>query len=508
MSNALRVVSDSIPEHDPVFPPPHKRPPIHDFAPNDIPDISSSHPVRIGDLLHWLANTIVSRLPDPKPEKNNPTTPSSHHHARPYSFVEFQSPPLHLTPELLAAPITIHTLDLSRQFQDRLIDGYDEGRFTTRIVAPLVGTMVAIFSAVAGFARWQIETGTLEEYEPGKTLELDVVLYHKGGLVTAVEMKTPRSCNDPNIKSFRSDKPSNMHKKAKEICDHVGKQGKYLKSFSPMKPFVLHALSVAPGHLIPLASNGSRRFAKGSDVMDVSGNFPDAVRDVRNWLDYIDRLAAFTLAMVCHHDEDAAKEIGSRFPEQQKQIDELYAAADGALSPAAATGSETAVVPSDQQPQADAIWLSLGLELPEASSVYESHENIVYVHSRWGIRLVIKVFGEESSYAKELLSYQRLEKLQGKGIPVLYATGTMNARPCLVLSYEGERLREGPTEEQKATLYPVVKAMHDLDIHHHDLHRRNVVQNTSGKLTLIDFGLSEPCTRDGCEDEWQADEWY
>jgi hypothetical protein len=55
------------------------------------------------------------------------------------------------------------------------------------------------------------------------------------------------------------------------------------------------------------------------------------VRDVHNWLDYIDRLAAFTLAMVCHHDEDAAQKVGKRFPQQKKQFDKLYTAAGEAL---------------------------------------------------------------------------------------------------------------------------------------------------------------------------------
>ncbi|EAU89007.2 protein kinase subdomain-containing protein PKL/ccin4 [Coprinopsis cinerea okayama7 len=504
--SSIPVASDSIPENtSPAPAPPQTTSPIHEFIPTDIPDIYSPPPVKIGDILHWLANTIVSHLPEPQLEESNPTTPSSHHQTRSYNSRRFKSPNLHLTPKVLNTTVTIRSLE---SYSNMIIDNYDEQTFTLLIMTPLMNTIVSIFSLAAGATQWLIQPNRSQRYELNKTLELDVVLYHKRCLVTAVEMKTPMCCNDSNITSFRTDKSSSMDKKAKEIHDQVGKQGKYLKGLSPKKPFVLHALSVAPGHLTPIASDGSLRFAIGSDVINVSGSFPDAVRDVRNWLDYIDRLAAFTLAMVCQHDEDAAKEIGSRFPEQQKQIDELYAAADGALSPAAATGSKAAVVPSDQQPETDMVWLSLGLELPEASSVYESHENIVYVHSRWGIRLVIKVFGEESSYAKELLSYQRLEKLQGKGIPVLYATGTMNARPCLVLSYEGERLREGPTEEQKATLYPVVKAIHDLDIHHHDLHRRNVVQDSSGKLTLIDFGLSEPCTRKGCEDEWQADEWY
>ncbi|KAG2008029.1 protein kinase subdomain-containing protein PKL/ccin4, variant 2 [Coprinopsis cinerea AmutBmut pab1-1] len=536
--SSIPVASDSIPENtSPAPAPPQTTSPIHEFIPTDIPDIYSPPPVKIGDILHWLANTIVSHLPEPQLEESNPTTPSSHHQTRSYNSRRFKSPNLHLTPKVLNTTVTIRSLE---SYSNMIIDNYDEQTFTLLIMTPLMNTIVSIFSLAAGATQWLIQPNRSQRYELNKTLELDVVLYHKRCLVTAVEMKTPKCCNDSNITSFRTDKSSSMDKKAKEIHDQVGKQGKYLKGLSPKKPFVLHALSVAPGHLIPIASDGSLRFAIGSDVINVSGSFPDAVRDVRNWLDYIDRLAAFTLAMVCQHDEDAAKEIGSRFPEQQKQIDELYAAAGEALE---VTFLEVVsnifsiclcyvqmvlslpLLLLAQRLQwfrpinslkpiwcntvlLNSSWLSLGLELPEASSVYESHENIVYVHSRWGIRLVIKVFGEESSYAKELLSYQRLEKLQGKGIPVLYATGTMNARPCLVLSYEGERLREGPTEEQKATLYPVVKAIHDLDIHHHDLHRRNVVQDSSGKLALIDFGLSEPCTRKGCEDEWQADEWY
>ncbi|EAU89074.2 protein kinase subdomain-containing protein PKL/ccin4 [Coprinopsis cinerea okayama7 len=511
MSNAFRA--DSIPEHDPVSPPPHTDSPIHNFTPTNISDIFSQPTFRVGDLLHWLANTIVSRLPEPKPGRDDPTPPSSHTQVHPYDSRQFKTPNLHLTRKVLDSTITWTTHYRLRgsmeNFRVRRIEEYDEAVFTTMIVGPLIWAFFEMFEIVAGLSPGWHVAPPLSKYGPGGyKLELDVLLQNEGGTVTAVEMKTPKSCNEPSIKALPYIKPARMGKTAKAIHDQVGKQGKYIKALHPDKAFVLHGLSVAPAHLIPLASNGSDCFAVGSDVMSVNSSFPTAVRHPKNWLDYIDKLAAFTLAMVCQYDEEAAKEVGSRFPEQRKHIDELYVAADGALAPAPASGSETAVVPCDQQPQADAIWLSLGLKLPEVSSVHESHENIVYVHSRWGIRLVIKVFGEESSYAKELLCYQRLEKLQGKGIPVLYATGTVNARPCLVLSYEGERLREGPTEEQKATLYPVVKAMHDLDIHHHDLHRRNVVQDSSGKLTLIDFGLSEPCTRKGCDDEWQVDEWY
>ncbi|KAG2008039.1 protein kinase subdomain-containing protein PKL/ccin4 [Coprinopsis cinerea AmutBmut pab1-1] len=544
MSNAFRV-ADSIPEHDPVSPPPHTDSPIHDFTPTDISDIFSQPTFRVGDLLHWLANTIVSRLPEPKPGRDDPTPPSSHTQVHPYDSRQFKTPNLHLTRKVLDSTITWTTHYRLRgsmeNFRVRRIEEYDEAVFTTMIVGPLIWAFFEMFEIVAGLSPGWHVAPPLSKYGPGGyKLELDVLLQNEGGTVTAVEMKTPKSCNEPSIKSLPYIKPARMGKTAKAIHDQVGKQGKYIKALHPDKAFVLHGLSVAPAHLIPLASNGSDCFAVGSDVMNVNSSFPTAVRHPKNWLDYIDKLAAFTLAMVCQYDEEAAKEVGSRFPEQRKQIDELYVAAGEALEltffEALSNLLSTCLcyvqmvlllpllllaqrlqwfraISSLKPMRCNAVslnssWLSLGLKLPEVSSVHESHENIVYVHSRWGIRLVIKVFGEQSSYAKELLSYQRLEKLQGKGIPVLYATGTVNARPCLVLSYEGERLREGPTEEQKATLYPVVKAMHDLDIHHHDLHRRNVVQDSSGKLTLIDFGLSEPCTRKGCDDEWQVDEWY
>ena len=96
-----------------------------------------------------------------------------------------------------------------------------------------------------------------------------------------------------------------------------------------------------------------------------------------------------------------------------------------------------------------ASWFSLGLKLPPASSIHESIENIVFVYSRWGITIVVKVFGNPTTYANELLCYRRLEKPQGAGIPVLYATGSVGTRPCLVLSYEGQKLREDPTEEER-----------------------------------------------------------
>ncbi|EAU89005.1 protein kinase subdomain-containing protein PKL/ccin4 [Coprinopsis cinerea okayama7 len=541
MSKGLRAASKSIPEGQVISAAPHDLLPIHEFAPNEIPPLKTRPTVRIGDILYWLANTIVSRLPDPKPGKDIPTPPSSHTQVHPYSSKPFQSPDLHLTRELLDTTVTIEDELKSSmaKYTVRVISGYDEGEFTTMIVGPLVWTFFEIFELVAGLSEgWHVAPPLSKEDLSGNKLELDTLLQNKDGVVTAIEMKTPRSCNDSNIDSFPLVKPASMDKTARQIHDQVGKQGKYLKGLHPEKGYVLHGLSVAPAHLIPLASSGSRCFAVGTDVVSVSGSFPEVVRDAKNWVEYIDKLAAFTLAIVCHHDRNTAKGVGSRFPEQKKQIDELHKAASKALeltffealfnviSTCLCYVQLTLSLPllllaqrlqwfrpiNSLKPMRcnmvslNSSWLSLGLKLPDACSVYESYENIVYVHSRWGIRLVIKVFGEQSSYAKELLCYTRLEKQQGKGIPVLYATGTLNARPCLVLSFEGERLRTGPTEEEKVSLYPVLQAMHNIDVHHHDLHRRNVVRNQSGKLTLIDFGLSERCTREGCVDEWLPDE--
>jgi serine/threonine protein kinase len=49
----------------------------------------------------------------------------------------------------------------------------------------------------------------------------------------------------------------------------------------------------------------------------------------------------------------------------------------------------------------------------------------------------------------------------------------------------------------------VLQALHDSDLHHHDLAPRNVVRNGHGKLSLIDFGLAEKCEyTDECLDEW------
>ncbi|KAG2018109.1 protein kinase subdomain-containing protein PKL/ccin4 [Coprinopsis cinerea AmutBmut pab1-1] len=298
-------------------------------------------------------------------------------------------------------------------------------------------------------------------------------------VVTAVEMKTTRSSNDPNNRSLING--GTMTKVAMEIRDQVSTGGAtwLLKWLHPDKPFVIHGFSVAPAHLAPITSNGSEYIAIGSDVLDITDRFPVVAENKRNWLEYIDKLAAFTLAVVYSYDTDIADAVNSRFPDQKGQIDAYEA------------------------------WFSLGLKLPPASSIHESIENIVFVYSRWGITIVVKVFGNPTTYANELLCYRRLEKLQGAGIPVLYATGSVGTRPCLVLSYEGQKLREDPTEEERAALQPVIDHMHQLKVHHHDLHPQNVVRNGDGKLTLIDFGFSGPCTRGGdCSDEWELDNYY
>ncbi|EAU89112.2 protein kinase subdomain-containing protein PKL/ccin4 [Coprinopsis cinerea okayama7 len=545
---------EALPSSPPPLP--HALSPIHNFTPKTISSLKTSPTVRVGDILHWAHQVIFSNLPAISSEQDTPTVPSSGTQPQNFTRRKFVSPDLHLTQEILDATITVTASsslsDCLGALRRSQATSYNEDRVTVKVVAPLVSVLLAIFMALVDEDKydWVADaTHKCTSLEP--QVEFDVVFTRLGfslmpglssqlkNMVTAVEMKTPRSCNDPNNKSVADNGPL-TDKKAQEIRDQLGKQGKLLKSLHPDKSFIIHGFSVAPAHLVPLASNGTQYLAIGSDVMNITDHFPVAVEKEMNWLDYIDKLAAFTLAIVHRHDEDIAGVVNSRFPDQKRQIDALYEVAGEALELTPleillnllSTGLYWLQVmlslpllllaqrlrlfrpirsleQKDCTPVSlDTSWLSFGLKLPPALSVHESNENMVYVYSRWGIGLVIKIFGNPTTYANELLCYQRLEKLQGAGIPVLYATGSVGTRPCLVLSYEGQRLRQDPTEEDRATLEPVIYYMHQLKIHHHDLHPRNVVRNGDGKLTLIDFGFSGPCTRGDCHDEWRLNDWY
>ncbi|KAG2008179.1 protein kinase subdomain-containing protein PKL/ccin4 [Coprinopsis cinerea AmutBmut pab1-1] len=550
----------TVPEDEalPSPPPPSQSSPIHNFTPKHISSLNPPFEARVGDILHWVHQVIFSKLPPITSGKDTPTVPSSGTQPKNFTRRLFVSPRLHLTQEILDATVTVAArspvLNRIDNFQDeREATSYNENHITDHVIAPLVSILLATFMALCGEGKrgWgTVPTHECTDVKPA--VEFDVVFKRRGfplapglsyqlnEMVTSVEMKTPRSCNDPNNKSVADNGPL-MDKKAQEIRDQLGKQGQLLKSLHPDKSFIIHGFSVAPAHLVPLASNGTQYLAIGSDVMNITDLFPVAVEKEMNWLDYIDKLAAFTLAIVHRHDEDIAGVVNSRFPDQKRQIDALYKVAGEALELTPleillnflSTGLYWLQVvlslpllllaqrlhlfrpirsleQKDCTPVSlDTSWLSFGLKLPPALSVHESNENMVYVYSHWGIGLVIKIFGNPTTYANELLCYQRLKKLQGTGIPVLYATGSVGTRPCLVLSYEGQRLRQDPTEEDRATLQPVIYYMHQLKIHHHDLHPRNVVRNGDGKLTLIDFGFSGPCTRgDDCHDEWRLNDWY
>jgi hypothetical protein len=57
-------------------------------------------------------------------------------------------------------------------------------------------------------------------------------------------------------------------------------------------------------------------------------------------------------------------------------------------------------------------------------------------------KIVIKLFSNEKTYANERACYKRLIDLQGRGIPVVLATGVCpgDRRPFLILSHEGKKL--------------------------------------------------------------------
>ncbi|KAF6748145.1 hypothetical protein DFP72DRAFT_917671 [Ephemerocybe angulata] len=148
--------------------------------------------------------------------------------------------------------------------------------------------------------------------------------------------------------------------------------------------------------------------------------------------------------------------------------------------------------------------LPIGVSLPFPRAILHQNGSTVYVYAAPAI--VVKVFRNPISYTRESVCYDTLRSLQGAGIPVVYGSGVRSPdqRHFLILSYEGKQL-ETVSESDKSALQQLVDCIHQDRIHHHDLHARNVVRNARGKLSIIDFGLAEPCSDDQCTDRWKED---
>ncbi|TEB33990.1 hypothetical protein FA13DRAFT_1730302 [Coprinellus micaceus] len=470
--------------------------PIHDFVPSDDSSFERGDEVRVGDVLYLVHRVLMKHLPTPNPEETA-TKPSSHPQAKHYTSTRFKSPYFHLTKEVLETRIVVTRLLFSQLDGFSFIDSigkYDEQSVTKNVVKPVVAILLAMFEARLpshNTGCWIAEDCVKLE----NSVELDILIKRKGaplpeglapelkGLQSTIEMKTPRSCNTPEISLF-SKSPSMTTSATKEIRDQIGKQGSLLKKIHPDQDFVIHALSIAPAHLFPAASNG-QRLAIGSDMLGLDGECPSVVMKSENWLEYIDKVGALIFAIMI------SEAWYDDCPGQRQQVQSLIDAAGKALQPTPFEVVLTffwAVVWAIQatvslplllvlthlrwlnltktlkQPDVDrnssghlaSFWrIPLGLTLFPPRSTHETAENIVYVYSRPKIRAC----------------YKRLIDLQG--------------RPLF------NRLSN---------------AIHKRGLHHHDLHPRNVVRDSKGKLSIIDFGYGGTCTDAECTDDWK--EWW
>ncbi|KAJ2914347.1 hypothetical protein MD484_g6072, partial [Candolleomyces efflorescens] len=110
---------------------------------------------------------------------------------------------------------------------------------------------------------------------------------------------------------------------------------------------------------------------------------------------------------------------------------------------------------------------------------------------------VVKYFLDGSAFGHELMVHQALSSL--KHIPTLIAQGsTTSGIPFLVTSYCGTGVNDALTQAQVEIIYrEIVKPMHHLGWHHHDLRLDNITRDRKGRVHVIDFDLAVRATE--CE---------
>jgi hypothetical protein len=113
-------------------------------------------------------------------------------------------------------------------------------------------------------------------------------------------------------------------------------------------------------------------------------------------------------------------------------------------------------------------------------------------------------FGHLSELSNELAAYNTLRSLQGTHIPLVIGLFSLSLSHLLVLSaVPASPLRtfHDLIPSQKADLLAVVELIHRHGISHGDLEPRNVMLTVSGRIYLVDFGLStvHACTGN-CEE--------
>ena len=119
--------------------------------------------------------------------------------------------------------------------------------------------------------------------------------------------------------------------------------------------------------------------------------------------------------------------------------------------------------------------------------------------------------GYYDMFFNELVINEEIAKSQfASNFPKLFASGYWNGltdHPMHIFEYLGKEIPREQWDEKK--VYEVImlrlKELHLLRISHNDILRSNIHVSESGKITLIDFGLSKfPCSEESKQDDLES----
>ncbi|KAG6868561.1 hypothetical protein C0993_001257 [Termitomyces sp. T159_Od127] len=82
-------------------------------------------------------------------------------------------------------------------------------------------------------------------------------------------------------------------------------------------------------------------------------------------------------------------------------------------------------------------------------------------------------------------------------------TGNKQGYIILFTKYGGNQVQDIHIKRICIAIQATIRLIHAAGWHHHDIHERNVIEDDTGKVSLIDFGRAvrvEECSNPGCED--------
>ncbi|RXW17370.1 hypothetical protein EST38_g8479 [Candolleomyces aberdarensis] len=142
-------------------------------------------------------------------------------------------------------------------------------------------------------------------------------------------------------------------------------------------------------------------------------------------------------------------------------------------------------------------------------SIYYREYTTVCLYPKW--RFVVKYSFQRNAFGAELQALQRLSPLQHT--PTLIAAGSTSpsATPTqfIVTSYHGEPLKAFNRASASFICKQIVKPMHSMGFHHHDIKPDNATQDSDGNYYLIDFNTAVPSAEcfGHCPDEQFLESW-